>query len=173
MKSKPKVPVSPAPKGKNGEARVQFDLSRAEFLSLLKAVLLGETMANGYRVDDRIQEYMDIEQIILRLAEREGFHELVEHDPKLGAHFPTAKLEEMTSDLVDDFEEDSFWEEAADRLAVRDMARELGEKKLKKIPRVRFVLERLKRANEYHSEFENYGIDRLEIVDTSEDRSGS
>ena len=165
MKSKPKVPVSPISKGDNGEARVQFDLSRAEFLSLLKIVSLGETMANGYRVDDRIQEYIDIEQIILKLAEREGFHEFVEHDPKLGAHFPTATLDEMTSELVVEFEEDSFWEEAADRLAVRDMAREFGERKLKKMPRVRFGLERLKRANEYHSEFENYGIDRLEIVD--------
>lgn len=173
MKSARKVPASPISKPDLGKARVKFDLSRKEFLSLLKCVSLGETMANGYRVHDVIQEYRDVERVVLEIAEREGFPDLVERDADSGRLFPARKLDEMVSDETDAFEEASFWEEAADRLAVRDMVRELGEKKIKNMGRERFALEMLRRANGYHSEFGKFGVDRLEIIDHPEGRTGS
>lgn len=173
MKSARKVPASPIPKPDLGKARVQFDLSRKEFLSLLKCVSLGETMANGYRVDDVIQEYRGIEPIALEIAEREGFHDLVEREADSRRLFPTRKLDEMVSDETDAFEEASFWEEAANRLVVRDTVRKLGENKIRRMGRERFALEMLRRANEYHSEFEKFGVDRLEIIDHPEGRTGS
>lgn len=164
MGHKSKVPATPVSKLKDGDARVHFDLSRAEFLSLLKIVTLGENMANAARVDDRIQEYQDIDQLILGLADREGFSDLVELDGELGEYFPTRKLEETVLGLIEEFEEDSFWEEATFRLAERDLIREFGEKKIKKLPKLKYVESLFRRAEKYAAEFDEHGLARLEIV---------
>jgi hypothetical protein len=173
MRKRTRVPISSVSSRLDKDPRVHFDLSSAEFLSLLRIVSMGETMANGYRIDDRIPEYMDIDQIILKLAAREGFHDLVDFDEESRKYFLSRKLDEMVSDLIDDFEEMSLWEEMAYRLASRDMAREFGEKGVKKLPLKKFSAELFSRADRYASEFEEHGVDRLEIIGPPSGRTGS
>jgi hypothetical protein len=164
MPAKPKIPKTSNAKRLDEDALVDISLTRTQFRNLLKAVYLGEYVANGYRVEDRIQEFEDIEQTLLVLAERLGFRDLVEYDEGLKKYFPTNEFDEAMMIYLDDFEEESFWEELSSRLAVRDMFREFGEKGVKRMSRMTYATEQLKRQGRYAREMEDHGIDRLEIT---------
>ena len=70
-------------------------------------------------------------------------------------------------DYIEEFENDSFWEELIERIVARDLNRELGEKKyLAFDPMARVKKEEPYRIR-YMEEFEVHGIDRLEIVSGS------
>jgi hypothetical protein len=164
LKLQPRVPKKPLFKPSGEGAPINIVLTRDKFYALLKVVYLGEYLANGFRTDDRIQEYLAIEQDLLVLAERSGLQDIVEYDAELKKFFPKCEFDEMMLAFVDDFEEESFWEELAYRLAVRDMIREFGEKGLKKMSRMRYAKKLFGRQDEYLLEEENYGLERLEVV---------
>jgi len=169
MKSMPKVIKTPLLKTSGEGVPINIVLTKDKFYALLKAVYLGEYMANGYRTDDRIQELLDIEQDLLVLADRSGLQDLVEYDAELKKFFPTNEFDEMMLAFIDDFEEESFWEELAYRLALRDMIREFGEKGLKKMSRMRYAKELFGRQDRYLLEEENYGLERLAVVQKEKD----
>ena len=67
--------------------------------------------------------------------------------------------------FIDEFEDETFWTELTDRLADRDMLRILGDKKiLKMTPEERFMTHH-DFEEKYEEEFEEHGIERLEIRD--------
>jgi hypothetical protein len=66
--------------------------------------------------------------------------------------------------FIEKFENKSFGEDLIDRLAQRDLIRELGEEKILSLD----PLDRMEKEDpfreKYEEEFEIHGIDRLEIV---------
>lgn len=170
MKPKSRVPATPVGHPCHGHAPVHVELTRSQFRALLKAVYLGEHMANGFRIgEERLQEFSEIRHTLLALAEKLGFNDLVEYDEELKDHFPTKEFDEAMDPFIEDFEEESFWEELSYRLAVRDLVREFGEKRLKKMSRLEYAHELFARQDKYAEEETTYGLDRLEIVRQGQD----
>ncbi|MBM3306378.1 MAG: hypothetical protein FJY79_10635 [Candidatus Aminicenantes bacterium] len=170
MKPKSKVPATPVGRPLHEGAPVHIELTRGQFLSLLKAVYLGEHMANGFRTrDEAIQEFSEIAHTLLALAEKLDFSDFVDYDEELKDYFPTKEFEEAMDPLIDDFENETFWEELSYRLALRDLVREFGEKRLKKMPRMKYAQELFERQDKYAEEERTYGLDRLEIVKQEQD----
>ena len=65
--------------------------------------------------------------------------------------------------FIDEFENHTFWEELVDRLASRDMLRELGEEKVQAMDRKEYFTTHQDYERRYREEFEEYGLERLEI----------
>ena len=64
---------------------------------------------------------------------------------------------------IDEFEEETFWDELIDRLANRDILREIGEKKLLSINKEERMKIYFDFEERYQEEFEEHGVERLEI----------
>ena len=68
-------------------------------------------------------------------------------------------------EFIEEFENESFWNELLERLVERDLLRQLGEKTVEGLdPEEREIREEPYRRV-YGDEFAMHGVDRLEILD--------
>jgi hypothetical protein len=65
--------------------------------------------------------------------------------------------------FIDEFENDSFWTELVNRLAIRDMVRELGQEKAQAMDVRERLARRLDYEERYDQEFQAHGLERLAI----------
>lgn len=145
---------------------MKVSFTQKEYARLLELVHLGLTVA-GARPDDPAtmpERYAGIAQKTFELAEAFGCADLVEVDVN-GQYFPNEKLTEgPTQEKLEQFMEDSFWNELVERLAERDLAAELGPTKTSDVLTGEDD-ERLQVLEEsYWREFETNGISHLVLL---------
>jgi hypothetical protein len=89
---------------------------------------LGDWLANASRTgakgDEILTEYKDIENYILSFATEFQADDVVLEEA--GEHYTTMEFEEKLAPLIDDYDEYTFWEQLAMRLAKRDLWKEIG-----------------------------------------------
>ena len=132
-------------------------LSENQYRALLKIVYLGSWMANSFR-DDPIPELESIEQYIYSFADEFECSHLVRHDVEMREYYPSDSMVKLMDIFVDEYNDETLWEELALLLARRDMIRNLGEKKVNSMSEN----ERMKNEDvivqKYYREFETNGI---------------
>ena len=137
-----------------------LELTPDEYQKLIELAYLGEWMINA----QHDPEYED-EAAGAAVQQLLGAGELpsVERDAETGNYFMHEDWTERLYDTyVADYDDHTFWDELTERLALRDFARERGlnadqvdrEDNLREL---RLIEER------YRSEFEDHGLDRLDI----------
>ena len=150
----------------NNEQKLTIELTREQFLALLKAVYLGNWMANANRVKNLKKDYEEIEDIIFSYAAEFGFERYMDHEPGDGnKYYPTRYFEEETdvSELHEDYDFESMWEELADCLGERDFEARYSKEEREKMGRD----ERFEKLSEcvdcYLEEFSKFGLERMGI----------
>jgi len=139
-----------------------IELSKEQYRKLAELVFLGNWLANSTKVGDEInQEYEEVEQLIYSYAKEMGMEDLIVYDQQSGEYFPTRTFEESMEPYIDAYDEFTFWQDLASRLANRDLIRETGPvHKLTDRQRDRlFELEEM-----YENEFVEHGLMNLELV---------
>jgi hypothetical protein len=108
---------------------IKMNLTEEKFQTLLKLAYLGNYIINGFREDDRLDEY---EQTTDELFDLAGELEQpdIEYDEELKQYFPSADFEDEMGTHIEDFEDHTFWLQLIDRLAWRDMLQTIGEKEV-------------------------------------------
>ena len=89
------------------------------------------------------------------------------YDEELEKYFPTREHDENSParPFIDEFEDETFWEELIDRLADRDLLHLLGDKKILKMSAEERFMAHHDFEEKYEKEFEERGIERLGIKD--------
>ena len=150
---------------------MKINFTKKQFEVLLKLVYMGNWVANAHRTgredDKRIEKYEEMQKYLLSFVKEFGLEKYVDIDNE--EMYPSIELEEdETDELIDEYDNETFWEELIDRFARRDFVREYGEEEISKMD----TMERIKKDHpfleKYQDEIYNYGIDRLEIVDDEE-----
>lgn len=91
-----------------------------------------------------------------------GAEDAVEYDKESDDYYETQAADERThQQILDKYNDQIFWEELADRLAERDLIKEIGFKKLQSMKRFDRMIKSSEAAEEYENEFEKYGLERL------------
>lgn len=160
---------------KNVEKK-NVELTRAQYFALLKAVYLGNWVANANRDgsadDPHKEEYEAIEDYIFSLAKHFGFDEYVDdEDVDKGKFYPTRKFEEGTdvNELHDEYDEETFWDELCDRLGERDFARRYSKEERKTMSNEEHFIKLQECIIAWEEEVEKHGIERLEGMKTLKD----
>ena len=145
---------------------MEIDLSKDEYKSLIEMMYIADWVMNAHKTekDPSIEQYAQLEQKIYSLADQMGHHNLIEYDEELAEYFPTSLLDEGPAmQYVDEYDNDTFWDELIERLIERDLFREVGEVKLRKMT----IEERLRAEDplreKYDTEFEENGIENIEL----------
>jgi hypothetical protein len=146
---------------------MQIELSKAEYRTLLGVLEIADWVLFAHRSDkpsDR-KEYHEFEQKIFACADTFGFGHLIEYVEMHRKYFPTAEYEENSPvrAFIDEFEDHNFWTELVDRLAMRDMFRELGPERVQAMDVRERLTRRLDYENRYDEEFQRHGLERLAI----------
>lgn len=143
---------------------VKIEFTEKQFKALLKLSYLGNYMINGIRTKpNRLKEFDELAERIYSFAHKAGCSEYIEYDKEDKTSRPDAKLEEEVDDLIEDYDDNVFWEELILRLSQRDLRREYGKEAVEKME----LRERLQKQTElekvYLEEFEENGIENLEL----------
>ena len=149
---------------------MQIDFSKEEYRTFLGILEIADWILFANRGDepeDR-KKYQDFEQKIFAFAESLGADDLIVYDEEHKKYYPTSEHDENSPvrPFIEEFENDSFWTELADRLAKRDMLREIGEAKLLRMAHHDRFMAHQDFEQKYHEEFEKHGVERFEIKDS-------
>lgn len=155
----------------NGEMRpvraMKVSFTTKEYTRLLELVQLGLTVA-GAQADDPAtmpERYEGLAQKVFGLAETFGCADLVEQDVN-GEYFPNEKLRGgVAAEKYAAFVDDVFWGELVARLAIRDLAAEIGEKAIESGALSEENEDKLAAHEDaYWREFETNGVDHLVLL---------
>jgi hypothetical protein len=146
---------------------MKIGLTNSECRRLIEMLFMAEWIMNAHKTEapSPTDEYIQLEQKIYSLADRMGCQDLVEYDETLKEYFPTRLLEDGPAmQYIDEYNNDTFWDELLERLVRRDMVRMFGAERL-----ARMTLEERWQAEDpvrekYATEFERKGIDRVEVM---------
>lgn len=133
----------------------------------MKLVYLGNWLANANRTSDAVKEYEEMEDYIFSFAPKFGLEKYMSNEPDDGERFfPTRDFEEETDvqDLIEDYDNETFWDEAVDRFGERDFFKKYSKEKIEKMDRDERFVKRMECQEKYEDEFEENGIDNFEII---------
>lgn len=148
--------------------RKALDLTRRDYRALLTAMEIADWVLHAFRVEQPREgaPIRAVHQKVYALAADFGFAELVDYDDTERRWFPSVELEESgeAMDFIEQYENESFWDTLFERLAERDLLREIGEEAFLAME----PMEREERLEPYRrlyaEEFMSHGVERLEIL---------
>lgn len=144
-----------------------IDLTDDEFAALLEMAYLGEWMANAHAAseEDRNLEYEAVLSRLLGYARDAGLDELVAGEDDQLTPSETFEESEAMRSVIEDYDDDTFWQEIVDRLATRDLLQRFGERRLEAMSPDERIALLDEAAERYAREMEEYGLDRLIVTE--------
>lgn len=143
---------------------MQLDLTKEQFKELLLNVMIG-VYVRGAVADSRdedFQQYEEFEKFLLEQARKAGWEEFVEDFRN--TILPSDSLSEEEEEIMEAYDEDEFWHRLNLLLGQRDFYRSLGKEEAKELKKSHRLPDRVHEFyQKWWEEFEQYGIERLEI----------
>ena len=149
---------------------MKINYTKNEYRLLLDMVEMAVWVLNSHRSNpsDEIMKYSEIYQRILSYAKDMGFENLITYDKDLGGYYATFEYEESEHmAYIEEFEDDVFWDAIPHRLAMRDLVKQVGEKKYKEMGFEERATKLLEIESIYYKELEENGIDNLRFENLS------
>ncbi len=139
-----------------------IELTKSEYISILKAVYLGAWMANAHRIDDVKEEYESAEKLMLSLASQFGCLKYVDRDEKTNKLYPSVELEGgEPEELRADYNEATFWSELTAKLGAQLFAKRYSEAEIKKMDEDDHFAKLYECIDLYADEFEEFGLENI------------
>jgi hypothetical protein len=150
-----------------GGRQVNLNLSTEELRDLIIMTYMAEWVMDAYKTeaDPRTARFKELEQKLLKLALEAGLNDLVMYDEDLKMHFPTRLMEDGTArEFIDEYNNETFWDELANRLATRDFVKRYGSPEAAwNLPVERRFIELGEIEARYVDEFVDHGLERIKI----------
>lgn len=151
----------------HGGVWMKVNITKKEYRTLLDMLGIANWVLHAHRNEDapRTAPYRELEQKFFKLAADFGFESLFVYDEEEGRYFPTPEFDEEGPMLtfMDEYNDETFWKELVERLAMRDVLSHIGQKEFHDME----VEERLSKLDAaidvYENEFAKNGLNRLAI----------
>ena len=146
---------------------MKLHLTKKEYRALLDLIETGDWIIHSRDNPSKedLSTHKALMQKILSHAQEMQCDDLVIYDHQFEKYFETREYENfIINNYIDPYDEDNFWEELADRLARRDLERQLGEEKLYQMEPVERAQILFEKSVTYENEFEEHGLEYLAIV---------
>lgn len=144
---------------------MNVEINKNEYKTLLEMLEVASWVLNAHKTEDdpKTKKFRDMEQKFFALGKDMGFPEFFEYDPDVKSYMPTVIYDETIDvfDYIDDYDDNTFWDEFGDRLAYRDLIGQIGEDAFEKMdPSERFSkIEEIRSV--YFEEFLENGLERI------------
>jgi len=146
---------------------MQITLTKDQYAKLLELTYLGNWVVNSYRGEERLEDYDRTAEHVLSFAPAAGLQDRVEFDEFEGRYFPSRKLDDELKPLVDEYDDDVFWNVLIERLAERDLVRAQGEETVDKMDWDEYNRNIETYIKKYEKEIDESGVEHLEIFKIS------
>lgn len=146
---------------------MKIEITKKRYRTLLEMIDIADNVLHLHRIADapETREYRELIQWFLSYAKEMGCEDVVEYAPQSREYILMGWEEDdwKPRELIEEFEEDVFWEELARRLALRDIIQEHGPEKLAEMDRGTVFVKRLELEQRYAEEFERNGLANLRL----------
>lgn len=145
---------------------MKTNFTKEEYETLVEMLYIASWVISAFDVGPQPdkQKYDDLEQKVLSHAKDFGMGKDIELDKNLKKYFHSREFEEgHTMELIDEFQDETFWDELMNRLAERDLVESYTEKEIKKMDVWDRITKTDEFADKYGEEFEENGIINLRL----------
>lgn len=151
---------------------MEMDLSLEQYETLLKLVYMGDWVISTLQAKDRADDdpdndtrFAEVVRHVFSYAEKAGLGNIVQIDQNNGEPYLTREFEEESGlvDILEDYEDEVFWQALIERLAHRDFLRHFGESAISAMA----IEERIEKETPFHdkwaNEFHENGIESIKV----------
>ncbi|MFC5700386.1 hypothetical protein ACFPVX_03740 [Cohnella faecalis] len=105
-----------------------IELSDEQYRTLIELVYLGSWIANATKLseEEMNQDYIKLEQLLYKQSKMFKSEDIIALDKRTNSYYTTSFFEDGMMPVVEQYDDDSFWEELSSRLAKRDLLKETG-----------------------------------------------
>jgi len=143
---------------------MRIELTKEQLKEMLLAAMLYSFIRGGLADDkgEDFKKYEELENYLLKIAEENGFNDLVE---KFHGHLiPSDELSELEEEIMSEYDDDALWSELITRLGRRDFFRTVTPDEDKEMKKRDWLPDRAQEFfDKYNKEFEEYGVERLGV----------
>ncbi len=150
---------------------MNISLTKQELVMLLRMVNIGDwVMFADLMVDelktDSVVQHKKVLQKLFSAAHKAKMDGIVSYEPKHKKYYETETFEEDYQGFIDEFNDSQFWAMLSDRLAVRDLVEQVGEKTFDAMEWVERGGKLDKLSCSYEEEFIKNGLERVHLLNT-------
>lgn len=146
---------------------MKIDLTQKEYRLLLDIFHIADWVLHSHKMEEgpETEEYRNLEQKFFSFAQEMGFANLVEYDQEMKQYFPTREYDEtnVVMEAIVEYDNESFWGELMERLAMRDFIVKEGKEKVMAMDDEERLVKTEALREKYAAEFEKHGISRVVI----------
>jgi hypothetical protein len=146
---------------------MQIEFSREEFRTLMDMAYIADWIANS-RSDpgEKQSGFADLRTKIFSFAESAGFGELVDADSAAGSFYESRLFEDQLEEVgyLADYENDTFWDELASRLALKYLLDEMGEDALNNLSNEERFMRRTDMQDQIEDVLQREGLRTLTLA---------
>lgn len=152
---------------------MNISLTKQELVMLLRMVNIGDwvmfaDLEGDERNDPVALAHKKVLQKLFAAAHKAKMDNIVHYEAKFKEYYETGEFEEDYQVFINQFNENQFWDELADRLSVRDLVEQVGEEAFESMDWMERGGKLSKLAFSYEDEFEKNGLDRIHLLNASE-----
>ena len=140
----------------------KIEFTSEQYLQLLKLVYLGRWMVSSHR-DDPDTSYDSIEQQVYGNAKLFGHENYTDFDTNYKKYFPSVDLEEDMDPVIQEYDDYTFWDELAWRMAERDFGKKYDQAQILCMTEDEIFHLKNTIADKYFDEFTANGIEKLDL----------
>ena len=152
---------------------MKINFTKSEYRILLDVIYMADWILHAHDTEDRsdTKEYSELFQKLMAYAKDMGCEDLVDFDKQDNKYAESFSFEEQSLALgyIDEFENNSFWEELISRLARRDALIELKTDNAQDVDREKLYTAIGNAESKWSKEFAAFDLDRLRINKTQLD----
>jgi hypothetical protein len=141
----------------------KIEFTREQYILMLKLVYLGRWMASSHH-DEPDKSLEEIEQYIYSYAKSFGYDDMVDFDTNYKKYYPSAELEEDLDPIISEYDDNTFWDELAWRMAERDFSQKYDEAQVLCMTSDEIFREKNILADKYFDEFRTHGIEHVNFT---------
>ncbi len=144
---------------------MKINFTKKEYRLLIELLEMARWILTSHRIGESktITPYMELIRKIYSYAGKMGANDIIQYDEELGDYFPTREYEDTSNFMkfIEEFENETFWQELITRLADRDFFLKYGVDKIEAMD----VMERMQKVCQleeiYEKEFSANGLFNL------------
>jgi hypothetical protein len=144
---------------------MKLELNKKELEHLTEIAIMANWLMTAHDVEEeeRKQPYLELIHKIYKVASENG-NKNIEYFEDLKIFEPNADWEDstMSRKFIEEFEQQTFWEELVNKLADREMRKDLKGRKPKDFDEQFEIYE--EHAASFAKEFQEHGVSRIEIA---------
>ncbi|HLB42367.1 MAG TPA: hypothetical protein VJN02_05890 [Gammaproteobacteria bacterium] len=145
---------------------MKINITKKEYRLLLEMLYLADWMMNSQSVERRYKEHEELKKKIFSLYKEMGSEDIIEYSKKLDGYYEVPEYDEyMQEKFITPYDEETFWDELIDRLAVRDIIADLGVEKYRAMEGIERITKVEEVRERYANEFETHGLEHVKIDD--------